>query len=293
MKAIRWLTAVVLLCCVVATVAVPWDRKNSDPAQDLVVETVPESIGASSSAASEFAAASTAADATPTKPDAGAKPSRARPTPPSQSALLVEMLGFTACALFLVQYILGELITLCAPVAPAAALLQQMLNCTPLASALRVVISEHSCTHATCCLLTRAGKGDNTRIAKAWSDAFHPLFSEQFEQAGPAGAEPAAAAAVQSGALAMRAVSAHNFVYYATGRVGCRSMTVTLDLKARQDMVSSAMAMVVPGKKDSLTVEVCVLTYTCALSTSEYCLQCMKCEATNDSPTMMHQHCVS
>jgi Protein of unknown function (DUF1682) len=58
----------------------------------------------------------------------------------------------------------------------------------------------------------------------------------------------------------MRAVSAHHFVYYATGRVGCRSMTVTLDLKARQDMVSSAMAMFVPGKKDSLTVEVCTLT---------------------------------
>jgi Protein of unknown function (DUF1682) len=108
--------------------------------------------------------------------------------------------------------------------------------------------------------LPLAGKGDNTRIAKAWSDAFHPLYSEQFEQAGPAAAEPIA---VRPGGIAMRAVSAHSFVYYATGRVGCRSMTVTLDLKARQDMVSSAMAMFVPGKKDSLTVEVCAYLDFC------------------------------
>ena len=125
---------------------------------------------------------------------------------------------------------------------------------------------------AQCYLLTLAGKGDNMRIAKAWSDAFHPLFSEQFEQAGPAGVEPVAAP--KPGAVAMRAVSAENFVYYATGRVGCRSMTVTLDLKARQDMISNAMAMFVPGKKDSLTVEVGAYmrtAFNCVLVAVHHC----------------------
>jgi hypothetical protein len=125
MKAMRWLAAVLLLCCVVATVAAPWDRKNSDPAQDLVVETVPDSSEASSSEANAFAAPTTAADAAPTEPVASAKPSRAKSAPPSQSALLVELLGFTACALFLVQYILGEWTASCLSVPSAAAPLQQ------------------------------------------------------------------------------------------------------------------------------------------------------------------------
>jgi hypothetical protein len=121
MKAMRWLAALLLLCCIASTAAAPWDRKNSDPAQDLVVETVPDSSEARSSEANEFAASTTAADAAPTEPDASAKPSRAKSAPPSQSALLVELLGFTACALFLVQYILGKWSTSCEPATSTAA----------------------------------------------------------------------------------------------------------------------------------------------------------------------------
>ena len=108
MKAVRWLTAVLLLCCIAATTAAPWDRKNNDLSQDPVVEAAPtDSSEASSSEASEFAASPTA-DAAPAEPEASAKPSRPKRTPPSRNALLLELVGFTACALFLVQYILGK-----------------------------------------------------------------------------------------------------------------------------------------------------------------------------------------
>ena len=61
---------------------------------------------------------------------------------------------------------------------------------------------------------------------------------------------------VKTGQNAMDAHASHKYVYYASGRKGCASMSVTLDLRARQDLLAIVCNLSVAPQKEKVVIEV-------------------------------------
>lgn len=66
------------------------------------------------------------------------------------------------------------------------------------------------------------------RRAKKWADHFSAYFRAEFELAGKDTED-----LLDSSSLPLRKEAPHLFLYHATGRKGCQSMLITLDLNAR------------------------------------------------------------
>ena len=93
------------------------------------------------------------------------------------------------------------------------------------------------------------GKRLNESIAAAWTDAFASegsILEKNFALLGVDDVEEE-----------MMLKETHNiFKFYASGRRYCQGLLATLDLKARQDLVSMAFSTLT-AKQDTLDIDVC------------------------------------
>ncbi|KAG5180183.1 hypothetical protein JKP88DRAFT_223569 [Tribonema minus] len=192
MKALRWGSAALLLCCCCSALFIASASEYNAGAD---AETA-EAKAVSDEFTSSPETIATADGGASGDPGTGSQPSAAPGTDPWG----YELAGAIACAIYLLNYIVGT--------------------------------------------------WRNRQIAKAWVRHCHAVFAEQFAQAGP-GVESA-----KEGAFPLHADAADCYTYYATGRRGCESLSATLQLAPRHNLVQTLVDMGFPGQKDALTIEV-------------------------------------
>ena len=97
------------------------------------------------------------------------------------------------------------------------------------------------------------GSRANRRVAREWEAAFVPLLQEQFALVG-ADMDGAAAAAGQP---LLQKESESVYKLYASGRRYAESALVTLDLVARQDLISLGLGLAdLAQRRDTMTIDV-------------------------------------
>lgn len=91
------------------------------------------------------------------------------------------------------------------------------------------------------------GKRRNDRLAVSWLHAVRPLFEANFSHVG--------VAEKPDGPL-MQQEANHCYKFFASGRVNCAYALLTLEMRKRQDLLSSALVQLVMPEKDRMIVEI-------------------------------------